>query len=291
MCPCGSGLPIRSCCGALANTVPPGPRTGYSNPKCYASALEDCSEGISGEHFISAAVLKLLSDESFQVSDVAWLPDGGSAILRVSSLKSNVLCRRHNIALTTLDTVARDFFGFLMSYDGTSAQILIPGLDIERWLLKVLCGLLSSRVSQFAGETVPRLEPTLDMLRTLFLAVPFPQDHGLAYVCIDEEDSPTLQVAFRPLIDARCKTVVGLDFRAWYLRFLLCLVPVETCLPTDESRFGLCFRPSRITLSRGSGSRSVHLWGFNGPPVDVRIDAPLRTSKPPHHRATIAGAD
>ena len=45
------------------NTQPPGNRTGFSHPKCYAGGDHNCSEKISREHYDSATVLKQIEFE------------------------------------------------------------------------------------------------------------------------------------------------------------------------------------------------------------------------------------
>ena len=45
--------------------------TGYSNPKCYARILGNCSEKLTGEHFISRSVLKILGNYH-KISNVGW---------------------------------------------------------------------------------------------------------------------------------------------------------------------------------------------------------------------------
>src|SRR5271169_5801022 len=69
-CPCGSGKVLRECClkdGQIRSmstvTRAPVPQTGIRNSGCYARGLADCSADISREHYISHALLTLLSVE------------------------------------------------------------------------------------------------------------------------------------------------------------------------------------------------------------------------------------
>lgn len=64
-CPCGSGEALAGC-GNLAGELPlltvgiiapPAPVTGHTHPKCYMRSTTDCSTEISGEHYISDAIL------------------------------------------------------------------------------------------------------------------------------------------------------------------------------------------------------------------------------------------
>src|SRR5690242_12271788 len=81
-CPCGSGKPGGACCwrgpslGFVvpeANPRPPGPKTGHANPECYARSLNDCSEDISKEHYISRNVLVSFAPTGrFDVVNPVW---------------------------------------------------------------------------------------------------------------------------------------------------------------------------------------------------------------------------
>jgi len=77
------------------------------------------------------------------------------------ALQAKVLCRRHNSALSALDVAGERLFRWL-----SEGLLLVPafgyrtlsGCDIERWLLKVVCG---ARAAQ--KKAVP-----LEWLRVLF---------------------------------------------------------------------------------------------------------------------------
>jgi hypothetical protein len=65
LCPCGdSDRPYGDCCGRvprspykqIAQFRPPGAATGYRHPRCYMRWTRNCSDTISGEHFISKDV-------------------------------------------------------------------------------------------------------------------------------------------------------------------------------------------------------------------------------------------
>src|SRR5258705_6314876 len=119
-CPCGARKPAAACCMRAggyflpprsARTKPPHPVTGYSNPKCYAAALRDCSERMSSEHPVSKSVLKCIHRTgSLTVSGMAWQQVGDEKALSPEALGTKVLCSRHNSALHELDSLALRLF-------------------------------------------------------------------------------------------------------------------------------------------------------------------------------------
>jgi hypothetical protein len=158
-CPCLSGKTIATCCGMSgrlfrmqASTKPVGPMTSYSHSKCYAKATRDCSDKISGEHYFSRNILEVMSplgtSEGF-----TWL-NGKTAAIPMDRLKANILCTRHNAALSRLDARAGQFYRELVAVDEIlrsgkqeSRVGLFNGHDLELWLLKVLCGMMAAGIA------------------------------------------------------------------------------------------------------------------------------------------------
>lgn len=190
-CPCGSASPAEKCCltsrGLVKQPVsssPPGAATGNQVERCYAAQLNDCGSGISREHYVSEVLLKLLDSEgALTVSGLSWTGDE-SKKLSPNSLASKVLCERHNSALATLDAIALSIF---QAFDERGAAgskqrrlHLFSGHDLERWLLKALCGLASSNsfvLDRHADLSIPKY-----WLDILFSGTQFPDGQGL-YVC------------------------------------------------------------------------------------------------------------
>lgn len=73
---------------------------------CYAAELGDCSGRLSGEHWISAAVLRLLAEPAgVSIRGAPWL-GGAVRAVPVRKLKANILCKGHNERLSWLDQLA-----------------------------------------------------------------------------------------------------------------------------------------------------------------------------------------
>jgi hypothetical protein len=70
--------------------------------QCYASALGNCSTGLTREHYISASVLNEVGS-SIWIEGTMRTP---AAHYPVSALTAKVLCAIHNRQLSDLDTAA-----------------------------------------------------------------------------------------------------------------------------------------------------------------------------------------
>src|SRR5262245_20801399 len=116
-CPCGSGQRAAACCLNAGGTVrkyvpsvrPRPPKTGQSQNGCYLGHTQECGGSISGEHYISEVVLEQLSEPAVAIDGVFWLPPGVQKTVGINSLTANILCARHNSALSPFDTEAGQF--------------------------------------------------------------------------------------------------------------------------------------------------------------------------------------
>jgi hypothetical protein len=147
--------------------------------------MADCDSKLSLEHYISESLLHELNRTyQLRVGGLAWLK-GKEKALPPGALASRVLCERHNAALSPLDAMAvRLFQAFDEGGANGSGQRLLylfSGHDLERWLLKILCGVTSSRALAF--ETEVDLSIPKQWLEILFGYAEFPDEQGL-YVCI-----------------------------------------------------------------------------------------------------------
>jgi len=190
-CPCGSNKPTSSCCLTVtgfhkpqAITEPKSPRTGNSIEKCYANRVADCGQKLSREHYISESLLHYLNrNNELTISGLRWLGNE-KKVVSPDSLTSKILCERHNCALSPLDGIAVRLF---QAFDnrkvhGSDQRLfyLFNGHDIERWLLKILCGISRSQnltLDSKIDTSIPDY-----WLEILFCGTRFPNNQGL-YVC------------------------------------------------------------------------------------------------------------
>lgn len=121
--------------------------------KCYANRLGGCSTKISGEHPFSHAILDAMGG-SFDVVGLPFIPVAGSKRLSTKALQANILCTNHNSALSSFDGEALAFFlglqaisrNLTLNVDDASTNLTtfnIDGEKLERWLTKILCGMLA----------------------------------------------------------------------------------------------------------------------------------------------------
>ena len=156
-CPCGSGKAIVDCHfdpidGRFSKNVPTlrpirGP-TGFAHERCYLNVTRDCSSQLSREHYVSRTVLEKLG-EIIAISGAHWIESGCTFQTSVESLTAKILCKRHNEALSPLDSEAGIFFGALLNafvdldrktLSKKRTFHLASGEALELWFLKVACG-------------------------------------------------------------------------------------------------------------------------------------------------------
>jgi hypothetical protein len=142
--------------------VPKPPVTKYSHPSCYLAPTGDCSNDISGEHYLSRTILEALGP-GIRLGGLPFLKPGEERVVGINTLTVNVLCRRHNAALSWLDDEAGRFFRTLhkieqdllkRSLSRKSTAYLFSGIALEMWMVKVACGLYFGRI---AGSSEQRM--------------------------------------------------------------------------------------------------------------------------------------
>jgi hypothetical protein len=270
-CFCGSSKPGNQCCfngrewhkhaAALGlRALPP----AGAIEKCYMKELGSCSGGISREHLISEAIIRLLAgDGDFTVAGLPWIPPGEFKAIGPKSLVATCLCRKHNSAIHALDDAALAFFTMLKSCLDRSTDTLrfiVSGHDIERWLLKTLKAMAASGNLAHGQEKLPGVFSSdvrvLDMLDTPSL---WPGSTGL--YCIMRageltENHNRFQLA--PLSNQRGE-VGGLWTNILGLSFILMLEPLD--IAQNPQLAGAVFRPGQIVVTHpGSTSWLVLSW-------------------------------
>jgi hypothetical protein len=194
-CPCGSAQAAGGChlnpsthrwqLPAFAPLLT-GERTGLSCDGCYASLTNDCDGKLSNEHWLSKGILVEASDgKVVRIGGLPWQPEGSANELSPGVLGSNVLCERHNNALSPLDgdavrafTTLDKFYLDQISHPDLQGNEfdLISGEQLERWLLKMLWG------ASAAFPTTPQMRASVDremLADYLFRDAELPADWGL----------------------------------------------------------------------------------------------------------------
>jgi len=270
-CYCGSGKRFNRCCKPRIDKIPfkntrispPEAHTGFSHPGCFLSSTNDCGEKISREHYISASVLSEI-DDIINLEGVSWLPPKKPKKLRISSLTSKVLCQRHNESLSPLDKNATEFFRALKnftqaSFDGPEKVIILNGRDLERWMLKAIYGLLTSKsLQQQYGISI---QGVIDKrcVELLYDLVPFEKGRGLFIRTAYPGPMPAKRhLMVKPLLKIHKRTLQGMEFNVLGYDFLLTTCPINV--------EGGEFRPGYILFSSSTGTKVICLkWPDPGP--------------------------
>jgi hypothetical protein len=260
LCTCGSGLSIIDCCVTIrVDTTPTDPKTKYSNPKCYAKKLRDCSEKITREHFVSKSVLDLINvTRNMKLSQTRWLSEGEERVVSIESLSSKILCERHNSALSELDIIGQRFFEYIIGVNIPDDVVFINGNDVERWMLKVLCGLLSS------GAVIDKKDqwsPNMEWLEILFGSENIPFSSGLYILRGKDIKASQHQIGIWPLISDIPGLFNGLYFLIGGFQFMFFMGAPRRNIPFNVFKRGwqLRYRPECIVIIEKSIQREVHL--------------------------------
>lgn len=286
ICPCESGKKLKECCLRPKGKVRPshikiktsGSKTGYGHPSCYAKSLGDCSEKISGEHYITHGILKkFISNGNVRIKGVPWIEKGSSKSLPAKKLRSNILCKRHNEALSPLDSVSIRILDCLEKIDKASVSedaeekiYLFNGYDIERWMLKTVCGVLFSRNGSMTGKQITDWSPPLHWVQILFENKAFPKNTGLFYAGkVGQKENTSLKFDFMPLSD-EVSDIDGAHFRIRFLQFILAMTPTDG---KQHKLFdGSTFRPGEFLFNTKYGQQAIMLWWkFKGEEKGVEI--------------------
>ena len=248
---------------------PPGPVTNYTHPQCYLSITNDCSTKLTREHIVSSAVLREI-DIVIALEGLPWLQPRQKKHLRISAINSKVLCDRHNTALSKLDKIGTKFFKALKqftiaSYNGKERLVIVSGRDLERWMLKILYGLLASNSLQQDYGNPIRCNVDQRCIDLLYEKVPFEQGRGL-FVRTDYPGPMPAQrrLRIRPLLKVAEQKLKGIELNILGFDFLLSTCPINV--------EGGIFRPGFFLFSSHTGTKVIRLtWPDPGPQLVVRI--------------------
>src|ERR1044072_1573621 len=141
--------------------------TGFSHPRCYAAADNNCSTKISSEHFISRNLLDRIDAVTGRslVAGRAWQEPQTLNRVPTSGLAANILCEAHNSRLSDLDALVGKFADDVRDTDRgqfvQGSRFSTSGSRRERWMLKLLFG------AAFSGNVTSQPKPEcLDLLLT-----------------------------------------------------------------------------------------------------------------------------
>jgi hypothetical protein len=148
-----------------------------TNRKCWAESLGNCSDTLSGEHIISKG---LFLNDMVMVQGLDWCKEEPKAI-GINNLTKNILCRRHNTALSPVDEAAIAAFKvFRESVRLTNVRekmkerrwavehLEIDGIGLERWFLKTLINVAVGRGQKIGPKSITPGEPSPDLVEIAY---------------------------------------------------------------------------------------------------------------------------
>jgi hypothetical protein len=250
---------------SAANVNPPGPKSGIQHPQCYAKDDCNCSSNISDEHFISRNMLKEIElKNTVKVAGMSTQPPATFQKIPLPKFAYPVLCARHNNALSPLDERMGRLSKFIRSVDHAFSKtnkvfakpvyLDISGLDVERWILKCILGLVSS--GNLKGQT---LKP--ECLELLYRRIKWPADWGLYFRQPPAGDpsyhSDSFLIETGKIPESGLILTVTVAIRG----FAMCL-----CLgkPSNPATFGL-WHPDALVLKKGTSETAV-CFDWEAPP-------------------------
>lgn len=265
-CPCGASKEVAACCAESGRlfkkcsptTPKPAPKTGQVLNSCYARGLDDCDATPSREHYVSAALLEHLhSLGGLRVTGLPWQTEALYE-LPPAAYVARILCTRHNSALSPLDSIAKRLFDAFHE-DPTTLRgphlFLFSGHDIERWLLKVLCGMAASDNLSIPVDTAIPVE----WIQTLFGERDFSDGQGL-YVC--KQLAHTFEgsgVSIRPIGTSTRVTGLAVTFSGYEMLFSMVRIAARTFekrafvyRPFELHTIGTTFEKSLVLSWKGA---------------------------------------
>ena len=238
-------------------------------------ATQQLFKGDIGRTLHSHGLLRELSQDgiTIQVEGFPWLENDQTKRLPTKRLESNILCKPHNEALSELDATAKKFFLSIDRIDKSYGRVHEPdknmgfrfnGNDIERWMLKVLCGVVYSGNSASQLGRITAWKPNLQWLQILFGEARFPKHWGL-YVQgnIHHRSVINREFALAPISNERLG-VYGSVTVLNEKKFVL----VMTLPPANKENTilaGYVYRPNELRMGRGKHKKVIGMgWDLPG---------------------------
>jgi hypothetical protein len=267
-CPCNSGNPANACClrspgvwqKLPAITLLPPPHTGLGNPNCYLQCFNDCSGDISKEHYVSDTVLAELEHlNTVKIAGLPWIPREQFKKVGKSGLSSKILCRRHNSSLSPLDAEAGRLVRTIGKFDSEfntanpKPEIAIfCGENIERWMLKTVCGMVAAKqVSQDGNPVASKILETWPEL--LVDTTKWPPAWGLYATLPDKQIYHSRSFAFVAKTRPDNYNVLAAEFVLHGIQFSLVLGK-----PNQPAARGI-YRPRTLRFSNDAVEKLIEI--------------------------------
>lgn len=223
--------------------------------KCFLHGYGRCGSKITGEHYLSETVLQAIGrDGNIVIGGLPWQPRGTLQSFGINSLVANILCDKHNPRLSPLDTAAGKLFRSIDSADKRPATLssltTVDGTHIERWFLKVICGLAAG--VRFNNSKVP------DTWKHVLSGEPWPDGWGLYRPDTSEPQVLAPEFYLETHIDPTTKELLAMKFHFAGIHFNLMLRR-----PDNPAGWGT-YRPRGLIIRDGTSEKRVEFkWPFD----------------------------
>jgi hypothetical protein len=244
--------------------------------ECFLKEFGTCRGGLSREHYISASVLRATGGNSTaKIGGLAWQPANRIQCIGIGSLQSKILCEGHNSGLSQLDTVAGKLFQTLHAIDKERASVrslsTFNGLNIEQWLLKVLCGISAS--GGFKTNYLPEQWKAI-----LTGRAPWPEFWGLYVFQPQEAQIFSSDLLIETKINPATKEILAASFRVAGISFNLLLGT-----PECPQAFGT-HRPRGLIFRHGTEEHRVEfIWPFHTDKAVIYSNVGTTTLQPSYY--------
>ena len=222
---------------------------------CFLKRYGSCGGKISGEHYISKTVLEAISPNGItQIGGLPWQTPQTLQSIGIGSLVSNILCETHNSALSKFDSAAGTFFRALDSADKRPQELApltaVVGPLIERWFLKVVCGLVAG--PGFNNRLVP------EEWKSVLSGTEWPDGWGLYVPAPSGPQVLATEFSVETVVNPCTKSILAAVFRVAGVSF-----NVLFGHPDNPAAWGT-YRPRGLIFRNGQTEKRIEfVWPFS----------------------------
>jgi hypothetical protein len=184
-----------------------------------------------------------------------------------------MLCKRHNQALSPLDAVATAFFGFFTAeWSGDAIEVFLTrGYDLERWMLKTLCGLVASGNATPKAKRLPTWTPPPEWLEILFGSADVGAPAGLHSV-LGSYRGPSASFHFISVFNSETGYPLALGFTIAGISFLFAMEELPPMSEQITTGADTRYRPMALQLRKGERVREAHFGWPEGRLITVDVN-------------------
>ncbi|TVZ40282.1 hypothetical protein P886_4709 [Alteromonadaceae bacterium 2753L.S.0a.02] len=243
--------------------------------KCMLHGFGECNGKLSREHYISDTVLQALSiNGGMVIGGLPWQPQDKFQNIGISSLQSKTLCEKHNSSLSEMDAAAGDLVRTLDNIDKAPNLVqndsLFDGRVVERWLLKVISGLVAG--PGVGNGTVP------ESWKEILVGGAWPQGWGLYLPSSSDPQILSREFYIETMVNPESKEILGCKYKIAGVGFNLLLGK-----PDNPTAFGL-YRPRGLIFKATDLEKRVELdWDNVNDKAIIYTKTGTTSNNPPHH--------